>query len=314
MSDKLDISIIIPVFNEGPYLAECLDSIIAQREINVEICISDNASSDNTWDIIQSYENKAVIRSFRMPKTVSPFENTIKVAEMAQGRFVLFLGGDDYLLPNTLKPLIDRLDNNKHLAGNCLQMTYCSDETGEQAGPYPPNSYGQAVANPEMIVPFALSHINYDNFIYGVYYREDFEKAIKRTSQYCLESPGLLLFIVLAKSPWSARGGVAISEEVCMIKRYAKSTGAQSTRPTSERLVVRELFFIKKFMTSVWITVQFYRIGIYSTNEVLLLLFSSRYHSVRGWHSPGIVLFPFWYILRRIAHFLRKHIIRDVSV
>ena len=313
MSDSLDISILIPVFNEGPYLAECLDSIISQRGINLEICISDNASSDNSWDIIQSYKDKAIIRSFRMPKTVSPFENMRKVAEMASGRFVLFLGGDDYLLPNTLKPLIDHLDNNEHLAGNCLQMTYFSDQTGEREGPYPPNSYGQAVANPEMIVPFALSHINYDNFVYGVYYRKDFKRAIEITSQYCLEPPGLLLFIVLAKSPWSQRGGVAISKEVCMMKRVEKSTGAQSMRPTSTILVVRELFFIRKFVTSVWITAQFYWTGIYSAKEVLLLFFSSRYHSARGWLSPGIVLFPFWYIVRRIAVFFRKQIIRDVS-
>lgn len=58
---KYLVSICIPTYNRAPYLKKCLDSLVCQTEFlngDVEIVISDNASTDNTADIVYNYQKK----------------------------------------------------------------------------------------------------------------------------------------------------------------------------------------------------------------------------------------------------------------
>ncbi len=46
------------MFNEEKYLDELLDSVVAQTLHNVEIIVTDNASTDTTWDIIEKFRKQ----------------------------------------------------------------------------------------------------------------------------------------------------------------------------------------------------------------------------------------------------------------
>ena len=50
------VSVIIPCYNAAPYVAETIESIIAQTYTNWECIIIDDHSSDNSWQIIESYQ------------------------------------------------------------------------------------------------------------------------------------------------------------------------------------------------------------------------------------------------------------------
>ena len=50
------VSIIIPCYNAAPYVAETIESIIAQTYTNWECIIFDDRSTDNSWQIIESYQ------------------------------------------------------------------------------------------------------------------------------------------------------------------------------------------------------------------------------------------------------------------
>ncbi len=55
---KIDIpavSIIIPMYNAEKYIGECLDTILAQTFDDYEVIIVDDASTDNSRDIVKSY-------------------------------------------------------------------------------------------------------------------------------------------------------------------------------------------------------------------------------------------------------------------
>ena len=52
------VSIGVPVYNGEKYLAQALDSLLAQSFKDFEIVISDNASNDRTAEICQAYQNK----------------------------------------------------------------------------------------------------------------------------------------------------------------------------------------------------------------------------------------------------------------
>ena len=57
----IDISVIMPVFNEEKYLHAAIDSILSQTFDNFEFIIIDDASTDNSLQIIKSYTDKRII-------------------------------------------------------------------------------------------------------------------------------------------------------------------------------------------------------------------------------------------------------------
>ena len=54
-SKPITISILIPVYNVADYVEECLNSILAQIDDNVEIIVMNDASTDNSWDVLKAY-------------------------------------------------------------------------------------------------------------------------------------------------------------------------------------------------------------------------------------------------------------------
>lgn len=59
-----EISVIIPCFNQGKYIAECLDSVLAQTFTNYEVIIVNDGSTDDSLKIIKQYTNK--YKNFRL--------------------------------------------------------------------------------------------------------------------------------------------------------------------------------------------------------------------------------------------------------
>ena len=80
------VSIGMAVYNGENYIREALDSLFEQDYTNFEIIISDNASTDATWDIIQEYANKdSRIRYFRQTQHFSSVINWNFVLSLAIG-------------------------------------------------------------------------------------------------------------------------------------------------------------------------------------------------------------------------------------
>lgn len=94
------ISVIIPVYNAAPYLADCLESIRAQLPPDAEVICVDDGSTDNSFEILESF-------SLREPRIkVLHQENAGQGAArnrglaVAQGEFVYFADADDALTGN----------------------------------------------------------------------------------------------------------------------------------------------------------------------------------------------------------------------
>ena len=58
MQKEPSVSIIIANHNYGQYIGECIESVLAQSHKNIEIYISDNASTDMSWEVINSFDKK----------------------------------------------------------------------------------------------------------------------------------------------------------------------------------------------------------------------------------------------------------------
>jgi glycosyltransferase involved in cell wall biosynthesis len=88
-------SIIIATFNSEKVIANCLNSIINQKEYDYEILISDGGSTDKTVSIIQSYADN--ITHFRTSPDNGIYDAWNKVLPYVQGQWILFIGSDDQL-------------------------------------------------------------------------------------------------------------------------------------------------------------------------------------------------------------------------
>ncbi len=116
MENKYLLSICIPTYNRSGRLKECLDSIIRQFDDEkikalVEINISDNASDDDTADLVKKYQRQwGNIKYFRNEKNLGPDENMINSVLMAKGEYCWTLGDDDLIQNGGLKSVTSVLN------------------------------------------------------------------------------------------------------------------------------------------------------------------------------------------------------------
>ena len=107
------ISICIPTYNRPKNLIDCLNSLIHQTNLNFEVCISDNCSNENIEKLIEPYTKKLKIKFSKNKTNIGAASNFLKVASMAENKFIWFLGDDDLLVPNAINDLTDLIEKNK---------------------------------------------------------------------------------------------------------------------------------------------------------------------------------------------------------
>ena len=122
MNDEPKVSIIIPTYNQSQYLEEAIESALNQTYKNIEIIIVDDGSTDNTPEVIKSFDNK-IIYIQQKNKGASSARNT--GIKKANGEYIAFLDADDMWLKNKLENQIKFIQNNPEiglLGTGCYQM------------------------------------------------------------------------------------------------------------------------------------------------------------------------------------------------
>lgn len=102
------ISIVIPCYNCAPYLQRCLDSILeAQpKDLNLELICVDDASTDPTLSILQTYAQRYPIQIIALAQNAGPAAARNAGSSAASGRYLWFLDSDDFLLPQAWPRLL----------------------------------------------------------------------------------------------------------------------------------------------------------------------------------------------------------------
>ncbi len=116
----MNLSIIISVYNAGPYVGKCLDSVIAQGlpadEYEI-ICINDG-STDNSQEVLEQYaERYSHIRIIQQEnRGISAVRNR-GIAE-ARGTYLCFIDGDDFWLPNSFSKVYRYVTEQNYWSGS----------------------------------------------------------------------------------------------------------------------------------------------------------------------------------------------------
>lgn len=103
------ISIIVPVYNKEAYLRECVDSILEQIYRRTEVILVDDESTDKSGRICDEFgQADGRVRVIHQ-KNGGPTAACVAGMEAASGGYYMFVDSDDYLEPETLAEMADRL-------------------------------------------------------------------------------------------------------------------------------------------------------------------------------------------------------------
>lgn len=94
------LSVLIPTYNRKVYIAEAIRSVLTQPFRDLEVIVSDNASTDGTPEIVQALaaqDNR--VRLLRQERNLGPIKNWRACLDNARGAFSHWLWSDDYVEP-----------------------------------------------------------------------------------------------------------------------------------------------------------------------------------------------------------------------
>lgn len=107
MDRKPEVTVLLPVYNAGPFLRESIDSVLAQTFTNFELLIINDGSSDNSAEIISSYNDDRIKvihqENMGLVKTLN------KGIDIASGDLIARFDADDVCYPRRLQEQVDFL-------------------------------------------------------------------------------------------------------------------------------------------------------------------------------------------------------------
>ncbi|MDB9376117.1 glycosyltransferase [Nodularia sphaerocarpa] len=104
------VSVIIACFNADKWLREAIDSCLQQTYSNIEIIVIDDGSTDNTLEIIKSYENKIIWQ--HLPHQGGNHARN-RGFDLSRGEYIQYLDADDYILPEKIERQVKFLEERK---------------------------------------------------------------------------------------------------------------------------------------------------------------------------------------------------------
>lgn len=138
MNKEIKVSIIIPAYNLEDYLVQCIESIETSKSSSYEVIIVDDGSTDSTPTIIKRFEDK-----YRNIKAINKENGGVSSARNigllnAQGEYIVFVDGDDFLKEKSVDQLIGYLQKNT----NDLDVLFLDTMTYDSSGKSELINYG----------------------------------------------------------------------------------------------------------------------------------------------------------------------------
>jgi len=107
------VTIGIPVYNEEMFLRETIDSAVSQKFKDIEIIISDNASDDKSWEIIQEFACRDHrVKAIRQTENIGPVDNFKFCLEQAKTKYFVWLGAHDLFSKDYIDNAVKFLEEN----------------------------------------------------------------------------------------------------------------------------------------------------------------------------------------------------------
>lgn len=126
------VSIIVPNYNHARFLRQRIDSILRQEYTNYELILLDDASTDESREIMETYRNNPHVSHicYNASNTGSPFAQWEKGIGLAQGKYIWIAESDDYAESTFLSTTVSLMEAHQD-ATICFTGSIRVDETGK---------------------------------------------------------------------------------------------------------------------------------------------------------------------------------------
>jgi glycosyltransferase involved in cell wall biosynthesis len=126
------VSVGLPVYNGGKYVARALDSLLAQDLTDFEIIICDNGSQDDTVEICSRYAARdSRIRLHQNPQNLGLVKNFNRTFELARGKYFKWVAHDDWHAPDSLGRSVGLLESHPDAVA-CATGVSIVDANGDE--------------------------------------------------------------------------------------------------------------------------------------------------------------------------------------
>lgn len=112
MSTVPKVSVLVPTYNYAEYLDESIQSVLHQTFSNFELIIGDNASTDNTEEVVSGYLTDTRIKYIKNPVNLGLVKNLNQLMKQAKGNYIKILCSDDKFHPELLAKFVSEMDAN----------------------------------------------------------------------------------------------------------------------------------------------------------------------------------------------------------
>lgn len=134
----MKVSICTITYNQEKFISQAIESFLSQKtNFDFEIIVSDDASTDNTKEILKSYSKKypLLVKLVTRSKNVGMMQNLVETLKRCTGEYIAFCEGDDYWTDeNKLQKQADFLDANQDYS-ICFHKIKELDKDGNLTNP-----------------------------------------------------------------------------------------------------------------------------------------------------------------------------------
>lgn len=189
------VSIVMPSYNTAKYIAETVQSVLAQTYQNWELIIVDDCSTDDTNEVVKPFLRDSRIRYLKNEKNSGAAVSRNRALREAKGKWIAFLDSDDLWMPEKLEKQIAFMKEN----GYTLSFTEY-EKIDEDSKPL--NIY---VSGPEKVNKRKMYNYDYIGQLTMMYSAKEFGliqiKDIKKNNDYAIrlqlyKKPGTCAYLL----------------------------------------------------------------------------------------------------------------------
>lgn len=224
MSSAPKVSIGMPVYNGERYIGIAIESILEQTEKDIELIISDNASTDATESICRRFVNQdSRVKYFRNTDNIGAHPNYNITYDASCGEFFKWAAHDDVLDRNYIERCLEKLEANPE-AVVCQSFLKYIDEDDSEIGTYDSRLVGSASSDPaeRFAGLILLPHPAYE--IMGLYRRSALQGSMLLQSFHGADRA--LLAELSLRGPF-----VQVVEPLLLVRDHKHRYTQSNTRP-----------------------------------------------------------------------------------
>jgi len=132
--EQIKVSVIVPVYNLQEYVESCINGLATQKtNFDFEIIVIDDCSTDNSWQLLQNLKQQYpdILNIYRNEKNQGIARTMALLVKKVQGKYVVYLDGDDIALQGKLQRQADYLDTHKNCSMVYHEMDVFDSETDQ---------------------------------------------------------------------------------------------------------------------------------------------------------------------------------------